>query len=158
MSTVFQWYFYFFCTTELKLTWDRRLEIWLILHVKKKYCIEMLVCYIVLQPSSNTSYLCKIIEITAQLPLFLFMMQQQYQSALFWADKVASLSHGKWQILFFLISLPLKELSTLPCTSDPLCFSLQRTPRTFTGWLSVFTWQPSITGQLMHFGLGNWTK
>lgn len=55
----------------------------------------MLVCYIVLKPSSNTSYLCKIIEITGQLPLFLFMMQQQYQSALFWADKVASLSHGK---------------------------------------------------------------
>lgn len=31
------------------------------------------------------------------------LLQQQYQSALFWADKVASLSHGKW--LLFKLSL-----------------------------------------------------
>lgn len=34
----------------------------------------------------------------------IMLLQQQYQSALFWADKVASLSHGKWFIftLYFL--------------------------------------------------------
>lgn len=34
------------------------------------------------------------------------LLQQQYQSALFWADKVASLSHGKkWDFTLFLINL-----------------------------------------------------
>lgn len=35
------------------------------------------------------------------LIISIVLLQQQYQSALFWADKVASLSHGKW-LLFTL--------------------------------------------------------
>lgn len=27
--------------------------------------------------------------------IYIYFLQQQYQSALFWADKVASLSHGE---------------------------------------------------------------
>lgn len=45
------------------------------------------------------------------LIIYIMLLQQQYQSALFWADKVASLSHGKWLLFtlyfinFFLIVL-----------------------------------------------------
>lgn len=47
------------------------------------------------------SKLCRKANPKEILIISVMHLQQQYQSALFWADKVASLSHGKW-LLFIL--------------------------------------------------------
>lgn len=36
---------------------------------------------------------------------YVYILQQQYQSALFWADKVASLSHGECPVASAITSL-----------------------------------------------------